>query len=275
MQGVLSISDKRRTFRRLHESGCFIIPNPWDAGSARYLASLGFKALAGTSSGFAWSKGCRDNAMPRENVLAHLSDMVAATDLPLNADFENGFGATPSAVADSVRLAVNCGVAGLSIEDATGRADAPLFDLGEAVARLRAARNAIDRAGGDALLVARAECFVTGRPDLGETLARLRAYANAGADCLYAPGLQTLDQIRSVVAAVHPKPVNVLKGSPGGFTFQEIAETGVRRVSVGGALARAAWGAFMRAAQELTRCGFGGFEGAPSHDDVDARMRGS
>jgi len=142
-------------------------------------------------------------------------------------------------------------------------------------ARLRAARNAIDRAGGDALLVARAECFVTGRPDLGETLARLRAYANAGADCLYAPGLQTLDQIRSVVAAVHPKPVNVLKGSPGGFTFQEIAETGVRRVSVGGALARAAWGAFMRAAQELTRCGFGGFEGAPSHDDVDARMRGS
>lgn len=268
-----SASDKRRAFHRLHESGCFIIPNPWDVGSARYLAGLGFKALATTSSGFAWSKGRPDNGMSREDVLAHLEQMVEATDLPLNADFENGFAATALAVEESVRLAVKCGVAGLSIEDATARADEPLFQIDAAVARVRAARKAIDRQGGDTLLVARAECFVAGRPDLAETLARLRAYADAGADCVYAPGLHSIDQVRAVVSAVHPKPVNVLKSSPGGFTFQELANAGVRRVSVGGALARAAWGAFIRAAQELTHGSFEGFAGAPSHDEIDALMR--
>lgn len=268
-----SASDKRRAFHRLHESGCFIIPNPWDVGGARYLAGLGFKALATTSSGFAWSKGRPDNGMSREDVLAHLEQMVEATDLPLNADFENGFAATALAVEESVRLAVKCGVAGLSIEDATARADEPLFQIDAAVARVRAARKAIDRQGGDTLLVARAECFVAGRPDLAETLARLRAYADAGADCVYAPGLHSIDQVRAVVSAVHPKPVNVLKSSPGGFTFQELANAGVRRVSVGGALARAAWGAFIRAAQELTHGSFEGFAGAPSHDEIDALMR--
>src|ERR1700692_1529306 len=169
-----SIADKRRTFHRLHEDGCFVIPNPWHVGSARYLQSLGFKALATTSSGLAWAQGRPDNGLPRERVLAHLREMVDSTDVPLNADFENGFAADAAAIGDSVRLAVETGVAGLSIEDSTGRENAPLFELSEAVASLRAARQAIDAAGGETLLVARAECFLVGRPDLGETIARLR-----------------------------------------------------------------------------------------------------
>jgi 2-methylisocitrate lyase-like PEP mutase family enzyme len=273
MHGMRSVGDKRRDFRRLHQSGCFILPNPWDAGGARYLAGLGFKALATTSSGLAWSRGRPDNGLGREQVLAHLGAMVEAADLPLNADFENGFGATARAVEESVGLAVSCGVAGLSIEDYTGRAEAPLFGIEEAVDRIRAARKAIDRAGGDVILVARAECFVAGRPDMAETLARLEAYANAGADCVYAPGLRTIDQVRAVVAAVGPTPVNVLKSSPDGASLQDLADAGVRRVSVGGALARASWGAFMRAAEGLAHGSFEGLAGAPSHDDLDALMR--
>jgi 2-methylisocitrate lyase-like PEP mutase family enzyme len=250
-----SIADKRRAFRQLHLSGCFVLPNPWDAGSARYLQSLGFKALATTSSGLAWSQGRPDNGLPRERVLQHLHELVQATELPINADFENGFAADAAAVGDSVRLAVETGVAGLSIEDSTGRAGAPLYDLDAAVARLRAARRAIDAAGGDTLLVARSEGFIVGRPDLAETIARLRAYADVGADCLYAPGLRTVEQIRAVVEAAKHLPVNVLKGSPSGPSLTTLAELGVRRVSVGGALARAAWGGFVRAAREIAEQG--------------------
>ncbi len=259
-----STADKRRRFRALHDSGCFVIPNPWDAGSARWLQGLGFKALASTSSGFAWSQARADNGLPRATVLAHLKDLVQATDLPVNADFENGFGADPATVADSVGLAVATGIAGLSIEDSTGRADDPLFDIDTAVARLHAARQAIDHAGGEVLLVGRAENFIVGRPDLDDTLRRLRAYAEAGADCLYAPGIRTPEQIRAVVQAVAPKPVNLLLAWPDAPTVTEAAALGVRRISVGGALARAAWGGFMQAAQALAEGRFDGLAGAAS-----------
>jgi 2-methylisocitrate lyase-like PEP mutase family enzyme len=265
-----SIADKRRAFHKLHESGCFIIPNPWDVGSARYLQGLGFKALATTSSGFAWSHGHGDGGMSRDRVLDHLTDMVEATDLPINADFEHGFAPDAAGVADSVRLAVESGVAGLSIEDSTGEAAQPLYELDDAVERIRAARKAIDKAGGDTLLVGRAECFLVGRPDIDHTIQRLKAYANAGADCLYAPGIRTAEHISAVVAAVAPKPVNLLMGWPGEFTLAQIAALGVRRVSVGGALARSAWGGFMRAAKLLLEQGkFDGFNGAASGNELD------
>jgi 2-methylisocitrate lyase-like PEP mutase family enzyme len=270
-----SIAARRRAFRALHAAGCFVIPNPWDAGSARYLASLGFKALASTSSGFAWSHARADGAMPRDAVLAHLRELVAATDLPVNADFESGYGADAPAVAESVRLAVATGVAGLSIEDSTGDGERPIHDLATAVARLRAAREAIDASGGDTLLVGRAENHLHGRSDLADTIARLRAYAEAGADCLYAPGLRTRDDIAAVVAAVAPKPVNLLVGGTSEFTLSEIAALGVRRVSVGGGMARAAWGGFMRAAQAIAAQGvFDGFAGAASGAELNALFRG-
>jgi 2-methylisocitrate lyase-like PEP mutase family enzyme len=264
-----SIADKRRTFHRLHQSGCFLIPNPWDVGSARYLQSLGFKALASTSSGLAWSQGRPDNGLTLTQVLAHLRSMVDATDLPLNADFENGFGTNAAAVANSVRLAVEAGVAGLSIEDSTGVAANPFFPIPEATDRVRAARQAIDASGGDTLLVARAECPLADDTKITEVIARLRAYAAAGADCLYAPGVRKSEHIDMLVQALAPKPVNVLVGSPGDFNLAKLADLGVRRVSVGGALARAAWGGFMRAAQGLAEGHFDGFAGTPSHDDID------
>jgi 2-methylisocitrate lyase-like PEP mutase family enzyme len=266
-----SMADKRRAFLQLHEAGCFVIPNPWDVGSARYLQSLGFKALATASAGFAWSCGRPDNGVTRDSVLAHLREMVAATDVPINADFESGFAHDPAAVAHNVRLAVEAGVAGLSIEDSTGDAARPLHELDAAVQRLRAARRAIDKAGGDTLLVGRAECYLVGRPDLDETIARLKAYARAGADCLYAPGIHTREQIAAVVAAVAPKPVNLLVGSTSGFTLADIAALGVRRVSVGGALARTAWGGFMRAARLIADQGsFDGFADAASGSELNA-----
>ncbi|MET0682364.1 MAG: isocitrate lyase/phosphoenolpyruvate mutase family protein [Casimicrobiaceae bacterium] len=269
-----SIADRRRTFRELHQAGCFVIPNPWDPGGARYLQSLGFKALATTSSGFAWSRACPDNGITRDAALAHLRDMVAATDLPVNADFEGGFAADAAGVEESVRLAVETGVAGLSIEDSTGDATRPLHELSVAVERMRAARRAIDQAGGDTLLVGRAECFLVGRPDLAETIARLKAYSDAGADCLYAPGIRTREQIAAVVAAVAPKPVNLLIGSASDLTVSAIAALGVRRVSVGGALARSAWGGFMRAAKLIADEGrFDGFAGAASGADLNALFR--
>jgi len=269
-----AIATRRRAFRELHAAGCFVIPNPWDAGSARYLASLGFRALATTSAGFAWSRAQPDGAMSREAVLAHLREMVAATDLPVNADFESGYGATPEDVAQSVRLAVDTGVAGLSIEDATGDAADPIHGLDMAVARLRAAREAIAAAGGDTLLVGRAENYLHGRPDLADTIARLRAYAEAGADCLYAPGIRTREDIAAVVAAVAPKPVNLLVGWPSDLSLADIAALGVRRVSVGGALARSAWGGFMRAAQSLAQDGtFDGFAGAAGGAELNAVFR--
>jgi 2-methylisocitrate lyase-like PEP mutase family enzyme len=267
-------AEKRRRFHELHRSGCFVIPNPWDAGSARYLQSLGFKALATTSSGFAWSRGCPDGGVSREAMLEHLRAMVDATDLPLNADFQGGFSHDPQGVAVNVHLAVETGVAGLSIEDSTGDPAKPLYDLEDAVARMRAARRAIDRSGGDTLLVGRAECFLVGRPDIDETIARLQAYASAGADCLYAPGIRSSEHIRRVVASVAPKPVNLLVGYASALSVAEIAALGVRRISVGGALARTAWEGFMRAAKLLAESGrFDGFADAVSHDTLESLMR--
>lgn len=258
-----SIGEKRSNFRALHASGCFLIPNPWDVGSARYLQGLGFKALATTSSGFAWSQGHADNGITRDMALAHLRDMVAATDVPINADFENGFASDAAGVGVNVGLAVDTGVAGLSIEDSTGDPAQPLFALDVAVERLRAARHAIDKAGGDTLLVGRAECFLVGVPDLEETIRRLKAYSDAGADCLYAPGLRTPEQIAAAVAAIAPKPFNLLVGTVSTLTVAEIAGLGVRRISVGGGLARAAWGGFQRAAKALAERGsFDGFADA-------------
>ncbi len=269
-----SVTEKRRAFRRLHEGGCFVIPNPWDVGSALFLQSLGFKALATTSSGFAWSQGRPDGGVSRDAALAHFEALAAATDLPINADFESGFAADAKGVAESVSLALQTGIAGLSIEDSTGDAANPLHSIRAAAARIGAAREAIDRAGGEALLVGRAECFLVGRPDLAEAIERLRAYAQAGADCLYAPGIRTREQISAVVAALAPKPVNLLVGSAGGLSVEEIAKLGVRRVSVGGALARSAWGAFMRTARRIADAGlFDGFAEAPEHQGVDSLFR--
>ena len=269
-----SIADKRRAFQQLHAAGCFVIPNPWDIGSARFLQGLGFKALATTSSGFAWSQGRPDGGITRDSALAHLEEIVAATDLPVNADFENGFALDAANVAESVRLAIATGVAGLSIEDSTGDAAKPLYEVGAAVERIRSARRAIDKAGGDTLLVGRAECFLHGRPDLEETIGRLKAYAQAGADCLYAPGIRTREQIVAVVAAVAPRPLNLLVGSASNLTLQEIAALGVRRVSVGGALARSAWGGFMQAAKLIAEQGkFDGFASAASGNELNSFFR--
>ncbi len=266
-----STADKRRAFRQLHDAGCFVIPNPWDIGSARMLQGFGFKALATTSSGFAWSRGHPDNGVTREMALAHLHDIVAATDVPVNADFERGFADDPAGVVESVRLAIETGIAGLSIEDSTGDEAHPLYALDEACERMRAARKAIDKMGGDVVLVGRAECFLVGRPDIIETVARLKAYAQAGADCLYAPGLRTREQISAVVDAVAPKPVNLLVGSAIEMTLADIAALGVRRVSVGGALARVAWGGFLRAATLLAEQGrFDGFADAAAGQELNA-----
>jgi 2-methylisocitrate lyase-like PEP mutase family enzyme len=270
-----SIADKRRTFHELHASGCFVIPNPWDVGSALLLQSLGFRALASTSSGFAWSCGQADGSSAREQVLAHLRTLVDATDVPINADFQAGFAHDPDGVAASVTLAVATGVAGLSVEDSTGEAERPLYDLETAVLRVRAARRAIDRNGGDTLLVGRAECFLFSSPSLDETIARLKAYADAGADCLYAPGLSRPEQIEAVVRALAPKPVNVLLGSASGPSVAQVSALGVRRVSVGGALARVAWGGLMRAARLLAEQGsFAGFTDAADGRELN-RLFGS
>ena len=246
---------RRVAFRQLHAQGCFVLPNPWDVGSARYLQRQGFLALATTSAGCAWSEGRPDGAVSLEETLEHLRLMAGATSLPLNADFGDGFGATPDAVGAAVTAALGTGIAALSIEDASGVAGAPLRPLEEAVQRLAAARAAIDRAGADVLLVGRAENFFVGVPDLDDTLQRLRAYAAAGADVLYAPGITTREQITAVVAAAGPKPVNLLVGAPTPLTLQDIAALGVRRVSLGGALARAAWGGLMQATDPILRDG--------------------
>lgn len=265
-----SVADKRADFRKLHREGCFVLPNPWDAGSAKALEAMGFKALATTSAGYAWSCAHADNHVDRTRTLAHLRAMAALTDLPLNADFESGFANSLDELHASVCLAVDTGVAGLSIEDSTGKAEAPLRELADAVERMRAARAAIDACGGDTLLVGRAENFIVGVPDLDDAIQRLQAYAEAGADCLYAPGLRTREQIRAVVAAVAPKPVNVLIGWESELTVQDLAELGVRRISVGGALARTAWGGFLNAARTLAEQGrFDGFAGTPSGADLN------
>jgi len=249
------------------------LPNPWDVGSALYLQSLGFEALASSSAGFAWSRGRADGALTREQVLAHLQELVQATALPINADFENGFGRDAQGVAESVRLALATGVAGLSIEDASGDPANPIFDVDTAVERLRAARAAIDECGGEALLIGRAENFFVGRADLQDTIARLKAYAEAGADCLYAPGIRTREQISAVVLAVAPKPVNVLIGWASDLTLSELGALGVRRVSVGGALARCAWGGLLGAARSLAEGRFDQFASAASGQELNALFR--
>jgi 2-methylisocitrate lyase-like PEP mutase family enzyme len=259
----------RRVFRELHAAGCFVIPNPWDVGSARLLARLGFRALATTSSGFAWSLGRPDNHVSLEEALAHMSVVARAVDLPVSADFEGGFAAEPAGVAANVRAATATGIAGISVEDSTGDDTHSLFEFAQAVERVRAARRAIDESGSRVLLTARSEGFVVGRPDLPETLRRLVAYAEAGADCLYAPGIRTRDEIVAVVGAVAPKPVNVLVGSDF-TTVAELAELGVRRISVGGALARAAWAGFLEAARELADRGtFAGLGRAAPFSEIN------
>ncbi|MCE9521633.1 MAG: isocitrate lyase/phosphoenolpyruvate mutase family protein [Alphaproteobacteria bacterium] len=261
------MSSKCATFRHLHESGCFVIPNPWDRGSAIYLQSLGFKAIASTSAGLAWSSGRPDNGVTVDLVLAHLKEIASATTIPLNADFEGGFAIEPAGVAANVTRAVATGIAGLSIEDATGDAQNPLFDFKLAVERIRAARAAIDASGTGVVLTGRSEGFFAGRPDIKETIRRLEAYAAAGADCLYAPGIKTKDDIVAVVKAVAPKPVNLLVAG-NWITVAEAADLGVRRISVGAALARAAWIGFAKAATEIAEKGsFGGFvSGGPALD---------
>jgi 2-methylisocitrate lyase-like PEP mutase family enzyme len=262
---------RRAAFRGLHESGCFVIPNPWDIGTARYLRHLGFQALATTSAGFSFSAGLPDAdwAVPRDLALKHIAEIVSATDLPVNADFESGYSHEPKGVAANVRLCVETGVAGLSIEDATGDPEKPLYDLTLAVERIQAARSAI----GEALLTARAECFLVGHPDpLREAIRRLQAYAEAGADVLYAPGVRERADIQAIVAAVHPKPVNVL--ATAGLTVGDLASLGVRRVSVGSSLARAAWTGFIRAAKLIAEDGsFAGLDGAVPYSELNGFFR--
>ena len=250
----VTTADKRATFRRLHDTGCFVIPNPWDIGSARALQGMGFKALASTSAGFAWSIGKADNRVTLDEVCEHLTALCGAVDLPVNADFEGGFAHEPQQVAANVARAVKTGVAGLSIEDSTGDKTKPLYERALAIERIRAARAAIDADDSGVVLAGRCEGFLVGQADLGMVIDRLQAYAQAGADCLYAPGIRTKEQISAVVKAVHPKPVNLLLGWPG-LSVAEAAELGVRRISVGGSLARSAWAGFMRAAKEIAEQG--------------------
>jgi 2-methylisocitrate lyase-like PEP mutase family enzyme len=250
----ISLADKRATFRKLHDSGCFPIPNPFDVGSAKALAQMGFKALASSSAGFAWTLGKADNHVTLDDVCTHLSQLCAAVDLPINADFENGFAHEPEKVAVNVTRGVKTGVAGLSIEDSTGDASKPLYDSAHAIERIKAARAAIDADRSGILLTGRCEGFLVGQDDLNLVIDRLCAYAEAGAECLYAPGIKTKEQITAVVKAVAPKPVNLLIGASG-LSIKEAADLGVRRISVGGSLARTAWAGFMRAAKEIAEKG--------------------
>jgi 2-methylisocitrate lyase-like PEP mutase family enzyme len=262
--------DRCRAFHELHRSGCFVIPNPWDVGSARLLAGLGFRALATTSAGFAWTLGRRDNRVTLEEALGHIRTMAHAVEVPVNADFEGGFAIEPLDVATHAAAATLTGIAGLSIEDSTGDASRPLYDIDLAVERIRAVRRAIDENGSRVVLTARSEGFIVGRPDLRETIHRLTAYAGAGADCLYAPGIRSRDDVAAVVKAVAPKPVNVLASS-GFATVAQLAELGVRRISVGGALARAALTGFLEAATEIAEQGtFAGLARAVSSERIEA-----
>jgi 2-methylisocitrate lyase-like PEP mutase family enzyme/predicted alpha/beta hydrolase family esterase len=251
---MTQFSQRVQAFRQLHQAGCFMIPNPWDPGSARLLASLGFRALATTSSGIAWSLGRRDNHVTLNDALAHIRGIVNAVDLPVNADFEGGFAVEPEGVAANVTAAIKTGIAGISIEDSTGDPASPLFDFELSVERVAAARRAIDASLTGVVLTARSEGFFVGRPDIKETVRRLIAYADAGADCLYAPGIRTESEICSVVHAVMPKPVNVLVGGDYA-TVADLKALGVRRISTGGALARAAWAGFLDAAREIAERG--------------------
>jgi 2-methylisocitrate lyase-like PEP mutase family enzyme len=241
------------TFRAMHESGCFVLPNPWDIGTAIYLERLGFKALATTSAGFAFSRGKPDGGVPRDEMLAHIREIVKATKLPVNADFMAGYADKPEGVAANVQLCIETGVAGLSIEDSTGHSDRPLYEKKLAVGRIQAARSAIDASKSGVVLTGRCEAWLLGDPNpLHTALERLTAYAEAGADCLYAPGVSDPNEIAQIVKTIAPKPVNILvSGFNHQITFSELADLAVRRISVGSGLALAAWGAFLRAAQEI------------------------
>jgi 2-methylisocitrate lyase-like PEP mutase family enzyme len=269
-----TVAEKRRAFRALHAEGCFVIPNPWDVGSARYLQSLGFKALATTSAGAAWSMGYADGGLPLDRMLDHIRLISETSDVPVNADFMAGYAIEPVDVAANVRRCIETGVAGLSIEDSTGDSAKPLFDFDLAVERIRAARAAVAEAGGEVLLVARAECYLTGHPEpLKEAIRRLTAFAEAGADCLYAPGVTTREDIKAIVDAVAPKPVNVLVRGVEGLTVADLEALGVRRISVGGLMARMAWTGLLRAAQEIVAFGrFDAFKDATPGGPLNALL---
>jgi 2-methylisocitrate lyase-like PEP mutase family enzyme len=264
-----STADKRKAFRELHKSGCFVIPNPWNVGSARYLQGLGFKALATTSAGHAHSQGFPDGAQSIDDVLAHYRELSAATDVPLNADFENGFADDPDKVADNVTRCIATGVAGLSIEDSP-QSEVPLYEFDAALARVKAARTAIDKAGGDVVFTARTEGFIRGRPDIDETIRRLKAFAEAGADCLYSPGIKTREHIEATVKAVGGKAINFLNSSAFGFTVSDLAGMGVRRISVGGTLSRVAMDAFIKSARAIATEGrFDSFAGVVGNAELN------
>jgi 2-methylisocitrate lyase-like PEP mutase family enzyme len=278
----MSVAEKRRAFRALHQSGCFVIPNPWNVGSARYMQGLGFKALATTSSGYAHSIGYADGDVTRDMMLAHYREIAQATDIPLNADFEGGYADDPDEVAANVRLCIDTGVAGLSIEDFTGDENDPLYDFDLALKRVRATRDAIDKAGGDVVFTARTEGFIHNRPDLDETIRRLKAFADAGADCLYSPGIKTREHIEATIKAVAPKPVNFLNSGAFGYTVSDLAALGVRRISVGGTMARVAMHAFLQSARQVMQDGkFDSFAGVVTnaelnkffHDDLQHRPK--
>ena len=278
----MSIADKRRAFRALHQSGCFVIPNPWNVGSARYMQGLGFKALATTSSGYAHSIGYADGDVTRDMMLAHYREIAQATDIPLNADFEGGYADDPDEVAANVRLCIDTGVAGLSIEDFTGDETDPLYDFDLAVKRVRATRDAIDKAGGDVVFTARTEGFIHNRPDLDETIRRLKAFAAAGADCLYSPGIKTREHIEATIKTVAPKPINFLNSGVFGYTVSDLAALGVRRISVGGTMARVAMHGFIQSARQIAQDGkFDSFAGVVTnaelnkffHDDLQRRPK--
>ena len=265
-----STADKRKTFRALHTSGCFVIPNPWNVGSAIYLQGLGFKAIASTSSGHAHSEGYPDGAQSIDQVLAHYQEIAAATDIPLNADFENGFADDPDNVAENVTRCIATSVAGLSIEDSPQHGEFPLYDFDKALARVKAARAAIDKAGGDVTFTARTEGFIRGRPELDETIRRLKAFADAGAECLYSPGIKTREQIEATVKAVGGRAINFLNSSALGFTVSDLASLGVRRISVGGTLARVAMDAFIKSAKAIASEGkFDSFAGTISNAELN------
>ncbi len=265
-----AFTERRREFRNLHESGCFVIPNPWDIGSALLLQEIGFAAIASTSAGLAFSRGLADNEVALDAVLTHLRELVQAVHIPVNADFENGFADDPNDLRVNIRRCAETGVAGLSVEDSTGDKAEPIYEFALAVDRIRAARAALNEVDPATVLVARHEGFLVGRDDLKETIRRLHAFAEAGADCLYAPGVFKLEDLRIMVEAVAPKPVNALISAPGGLTVADVAKIGVRRVSVGGALARVALGAFLEAARELAKDGtFSGFAGAAPHGELN------
>lgn len=278
----MDTAEKRRVFHALHQSGCFVIPNPWNIGTARYLQGLGFKALATTSAGYAHAQGYSDGEVTRDMVLTHCREIAAAADVPVNADFENGYADDPDEVAANVRLCMDTGVAGLSIEDYTCKDEDPLYPFDLAVRRVRAAREAIDKSGSGVVLTARTEGFIKNRPDLDETIRRLKAFADVGADCLYSPGIKTREQIDATVKVVAPKPVNFLNSSAFGFTVDELAGLGVRRISVGGTLSRVAMHAFVQSARQIAQEGrFDSFAGVISnaelnkffHDDLSRRRK--